>query len=120
MRTGNILLLNHCSSWCVKNINHLIFNKYATLTFHGKAKGKLINDLCVTPHTIINQEMFALTTTNPELTKALNSFTVTASIHTCVTKVYSPPLFEQHSGVLPCSGIFAQVLLICLLSVMIR
>lgn len=83
--TLDIFFFLECKEHKSSDIEQISY--FVQLAFHGKPKGKLISDLSITPRTIINQEMLPLTTTSPELTETQHSFTVTALIHTCVTKV---------------------------------
>lgn len=71
------------------------------LTFQARTKGTLISHLSITPLTIINQALLALTAANPKPTETLYSFTVLALIHTSVAKVYSLSVYVlsgQHKG----------------------
>lgn len=111
-----------CDETCIKSMvskstDILQIYNIVQLTFQGRTKGTLINHLSITPLTIINRVMLALTVTNPKPTETLNSFTVLTLIHTCVTKVYSLSVYvldsTKHSEDLPESGLFAQVLLDC-------
>lgn len=99
------------------------------LSPEGRTKGRLISQLSITILTIINQEMLALLTVwqRPALNQ-LQLCTVLQFLHwstpvwlRCVRSQFAYYLDSiKHRGVLPGSGLLAEGLTHCLLSVTIR